>query len=102
MTPEARAATDVASGVESSQVSVDSDSVKRVVMNNYLGVGVDAEVTLAFHRLRMNNPRLFSNRIINKIGYLWIGAKLSWRRYMCPATLGSLGDRVRLYADGKR
>jgi len=99
-TPEARAATDLASGVESPHV--DSDSVKCLVMNNYLGIGVDAEVTLAFHRLRMDNPRIFSNRIINKIGYLWIGAKLSWRRYMHPTILGNIGDRVRLFADGNR
>eukprot|EP01043_Picozoa_sp_COSAG02_P009462 COSAG02_NODE_321_length_24780_cov_11.623962_16_plen_679_part_00 len=103
MTTEARTAEAMASGARSfSEVGMTADSVKRLVMNNYLGIGVDAEVTLAFHRLRVDNPKLFSNRIINKIGYLWIGAKLSLRRYIYPATCGDLGDKVRLFADGKR
>lgn len=103
MMAEARAAEAVAAGAElSSEVGIDSDRVKSQVMNNYLGIGVDAEVTLAFHRLRVDNPKLFSHRIINKIGYLWIGAQLSLRRFMYPAVCASLGDRVRLFADGKR
>jgi len=103
MTTEARAATAVASGAGlHSEVGIEADSLKRLVMNNYLGIGVDAEVTLAFHRLRMESPRLFSNRVINKIGYLWIGAKLTWRRYMYPAANSCLADQVRLFADGKQ
>jgi hypothetical protein len=103
MTTEARTAEAVANGAGTiSEAGIAADSVKSLVMNNYLGIGVDAEVTLAFHRLRMNNPKLFSNRIINKIGYLWIGAKLSLRRYINPAICGGMGDKVRLFADGKR
>ena len=110
---EGRIAATVAGGAEASaEAALEEEgsrggTLKQLVMNNYLGIGVDAEVTLMFHRLRTDNPRLFSNRIVNKIGYLWIGAKLSLRRYVKyfgkPGEMqGNLADRVRLFADGKR
>ena len=36
-------------------------------MNNYMGVGCDANVTLNFHRQRQSRPELFPSRIINKV-----------------------------------
>lgn len=36
-------------------------------MNNYASLGVDALVTLNFHKRRQNWPRIFANRIINKV-----------------------------------
>ena len=36
-------------------------------MNNYMGVGCDASVTLNFHRQRQSRPELFPSRIINKV-----------------------------------
>ena len=43
---------------------------KEVTMNNYLGVGCGAGVTLNFHRQRESRPLLFKNRTINKVGAL--------------------------------
>ena len=44
---------------------------KSLVMNNYLGIGVDAAVALAFHRMRAANPALFAHhRLVNKLVYM--------------------------------
>lgn len=42
---------------------------RELTMNNYLGVGCGAGVTLNFHRQRESRPSLFKSRIINKVGY---------------------------------
>ena len=36
---------------------------------NYLGVGVDAEVALEFHRQRQRRPKVFASRLLNKALY---------------------------------
>jgi len=46
---------------------------KQGFMNNYMSVGVDAEVALSFHRLRTEKPELFSSQFINKFWYAHYG-----------------------------
>lgn len=43
-------------------------------MNNYLGVGVDAKVSLVFHRLRDQFPQWFRSQMGNKVWYTTMGA----------------------------
>lgn len=45
------------------------------IMNNYASVGVDALVTLNFHKQRERMPGLFTSRIINKLWYFTYGTK---------------------------
>lgn len=40
---------------------------RELTMNNYIGVGCGAGVTLNFHRQRESRPKLFQSRIINKV-----------------------------------
>jgi Ca2+-binding EF-hand superfamily protein len=44
-----------------------------VVVNAYLGVGIDAEIALKFHETREANPSLFFSRTFNKFIYTNIG-----------------------------
>jgi hypothetical protein len=41
--------------------------VQNMFMYNYLSVGVDAQVTLDFHRARESPFYIFSSRLINKV-----------------------------------
>ncbi|XP_055877944.1 diacylglycerol kinase epsilon-like isoform X1 [Biomphalaria glabrata] len=48
---------------------------KAYTMNNYLSFGVDALVTLNFHRQRESWPAVFTHRLINKVCYFTYGTK---------------------------
>eukprot|EP00004_Rigifila_ramosa_P027134 TRINITY_DN8701_c0_g2_i1.p1 TRINITY_DN8701_c0_g2~~TRINITY_DN8701_c0_g2_i1.p1 ORF type:complete len:279 (+),score=56.53 TRINITY_DN8701_c0_g2_i1:184-1020(+) len=42
-------------------------------MNNYFGIGVDANIALIFHRLREQQPSWFFHRTVNKLWYTHAG-----------------------------
>ena len=46
------------------------DFFQEFIMNNYVSIGVDALVTLNFHKHRESTPILFSNKIMNKVRLL--------------------------------
>lgn len=44
-------------------------------MNNYFGIGIDAELCLDFHNAREENPNKFNSRLRNKGVYVKMGLK---------------------------
>ena len=42
-----------------------------VVMNNYFGIGLGAEITLRFHEMRERHPSLFFSRFINRMWFVF-------------------------------
>jgi len=47
---------------------------KELTLNNYCGVGCDAQIALNFHEQRNRTPTLFRSRLTNKLWYSNIGA----------------------------
>lgn len=64
-------------------------------MNNYIGIGCDAKVTLDIHLLREENPGRFNNQLVNKMLYAKEGA-----RYFVDRTCANLPRQLRLFVDG--
>ncbi|KAM9834364.1 diacylglycerol kinase theta-like isoform X4 [Syngnathus typhle] len=70
------------------------EAPKIVHMNNYLGVGIDAELSLDFHQAREDDPERFSSRFHNKGVYVKVGLqKISATR--------SLHRELQLHVDGR-
>ena len=65
-------------------------------MNNYMGVGIDAEVANQFHKERNANPERFKNRTLNKLKYIGIGGAAMFRN-----SAASLSTVLELFCDGK-
>jgi diacylglycerol kinase (ATP) len=62
-------------------------------MNNYFGIGVDAQITHKFHTMREKNPEQFQNRAMNKVKYVAYGA---------TAQLKNLAQDLELFCDGEK
>ena len=57
-----------------------SRPARSVIMQNYVGVGVDAKVALEWHQRRQSAPQLFTSRLRNKLQYARYGVKHVFRR----------------------
>ncbi|KAG6802050.1 diacylglycerol kinase epsilon isoform X1 [Apis mellifera caucasica] len=66
-------------------------------MYNYLSVGVDAQVTLNFHRTRKSRFYFYSSRLLNKLLYLCFGMQQVVERE-CK----DLNKNIELYLDDKK
>nr|CAH7752083.1 unnamed protein product [Callosobruchus chinensis] len=77
--------------------STSEDNSQIFVMNNYFGIGIDADLCLDFHNAREENPGKFISRLHNKSVYV----KMGLRKIVGPSMCKDLHKEVRLEVDGK-
>ncbi|XP_019864703.1 diacylglycerol kinase theta isoform X3 [Aethina tumida] len=77
--------------------STSEDNSQIFVMNNYFGIGIDADLCLDFHNAREENPGKFSSRLHNKSVYV----KMGLRKMVGPKMCKDLHKEVRLEVDGR-
>ncbi|XP_014478177.1 PREDICTED: diacylglycerol kinase theta isoform X8 [Dinoponera quadriceps] len=77
--------------------SSSEDNTQMYVMNNYFGIGVDADLCLDFHNAREENPNKFKSRLRNKGVYVTMGLRKMVKRKPCK----DLHKEIRLEVDGK-
>ncbi|CAK9302070.1 unnamed protein product [Gordionus sp. m RMFG-2023] len=73
------------------------DNTQIYIMNNYCGIGLDADISLDFHMARTENPSKFSSRLHNKSVYL----KMGLRKMMKKKISRDLQRDIKLEVDGK-
>lgn len=66
-------------------------------MNNYFGIGIDADLCLDFHNAREENPNKFNSRLHNKGVYV----KMGLRKMVGRKMIKELHKELRLEVDGK-
>ena len=74
--------------------STSEDNSQIYVMNNYIGLGIDADLCLGFHNAREENPDRFTSRFHNKGIYVKMGlrkmvSRKSWKDLQKEIRLGS-------------
>ncbi|CAG0918863.1 unnamed protein product [Notodromas monacha] len=70
---------------------------EKCTMNNYMGIGIDAKITLDFHIKREEHPEKCRSRTRNFMWYGMLGSK-----QMIQKTYKNLEQRVHLECDGQR
>ena len=84
--------------VNVNQANTNEDNTHIFVMNNYFGIGIDADVCLDFHTAREENPNKFNSRLHNKKYYVQMGIRKIMNRGICR----DFNRLVTLEVDGKR
>eukprot|EP01102_Stenamoeba_stenopodia_P004973 TRINITY_DN15476_c0_g1_i1.p1 TRINITY_DN15476_c0_g1~~TRINITY_DN15476_c0_g1_i1.p1 ORF type:complete len:596 (-),score=90.75 TRINITY_DN15476_c0_g1_i1:51-1838(-) len=74
-----------------------SKKTKEVVLNNYMSIGVDAQITWQFHSNRILYPDWFASRFINKCWYGIFGAK----EFLIEQSCRELPKYMEIEVDGK-
>ncbi|KAK4336994.1 hypothetical protein RND71_044225 [Anisodus tanguticus] len=73
------------------------DNAQIYVMNNYFGIGIDADLCLGFHNAREENPDKFNSRFHNKSVYV----KMGLRKMVSRKTWKELHKEIKVEVDGK-
>nr|XP_022288117.1 diacylglycerol kinase theta-like isoform X3 [Crassostrea virginica]XP_022333680.1 diacylglycerol kinase theta-like isoform X3 [Crassostrea virginica] len=73
------------------------DTTSIFVMNNYFGIGIDAEISLDFHTAREERPGKFQSRIHNKGFYF----KMGLQKMVKKRLVKDLHRHIRLEVDGR-
>ncbi|KAL7642543.1 UNVERIFIED_CONTAM: hypothetical protein RMT77_007104 [Armadillidium vulgare] len=81
----------------STAAATSEDNTQIFVMNNYFGIGIEAELCLDFHNAREENPNKFNSRLHNKGVYVKMGLRKMVSRKLCK----DLHKEIRLEVDGK-
>ncbi|XP_023933369.1 diacylglycerol kinase theta isoform X2 [Lingula anatina] len=79
--------------------NTNEDQSTMFVMNNYFGIGVDADVCLDFHNAREEKPEKFSSRLRNKGMYFKMGLRKFMNRR--PRSCKDLNKLIKVECDGK-
>nr|CAG4643704.1 EOG090X00MP [Lepidurus arcticus] len=95
--PEEKSDKDDKTGLSNSTGSTNEDNTQIFVMNNYFGIGIDADLCLDFHNAREENPNKFNSRLHNKGVYVKMGLRKMMGRKLCK----DLYKEIRLEVDGK-
>ncbi|KAK3725289.1 hypothetical protein RRG08_005349 [Elysia crispata] len=85
----------IANDTNSANTTEDPTSI--FVMNNYFGIGIDAELCLDFHIAREEKPDKFNSRLHNKGVYL----KMGIRRMVNRKSTKDLYKNIKVEVDGK-
>ncbi|KAI1290308.1 Diacylglycerol kinase theta [Halotydeus destructor] len=84
-------------GQSNTSGSTSEDNTAIYVMNNYFGLGIDADLCLGFHNAREENPDKFNSRFHNKGVYVKMGIK----KMVSRRSWKDLQKEIRLEVDGK-
>ncbi|KAL5110293.1 Diacylglycerol kinase theta [Taenia crassiceps] len=83
--------------IQTNSQNTTEDNSSIVIMNNYLGIGIDADLALDFHNARSENPSKFNSRLHNKSVYF----KMGLRKMVNRSTCKDLQKKVVVEADGR-
>ncbi|GAA50183.1 diacylglycerol kinase, partial [Clonorchis sinensis] len=84
--------------IQANAANTNEDSSRIFVMNNYFGLGIDADLNLDFHMAREENPAKFNSRIHNKSVYLKMGLRKMVNRTKCR----DLHQNICVEVDGRQ
>ncbi|XP_055331512.1 diacylglycerol kinase theta-like isoform X2 [Paramacrobiotus metropolitanus] len=81
--------------------STAEDNTSMFVMNNYFGIGLDADLALDFHNAREENPDKFNSRFHNKRIYFKMGLRKMVKNRSAKSGSRDLQKEIELEVDGK-
>lgn len=78
-------------------VQSSEDNAQIFVMNNYFGIGLDADLCYAFHTKREHNSQKFNSRLYNKSVYVQVSLQKMVGRGLCK----DLRKAIHMEVDGR-